>query len=318
MSEQPVTIALSDGSSIEWTDYTFNPWWGCTRVSPACANCYAEALAKRFGYQWGKTADRRFFEAPHWAAPLKWDRRAERDGVRRKVFCASMADVFEDREDTNAWLGRLWFTVESTRHLDWLLLTKRPENIMRLTPPWWHRDWPAHVWVGTTVEDQQRADERIPHLLAVPAPVRFLSVEPMLGPVTLPSAAFGAGRLNSGRRIDWVICGGESGPGARPMGPEDARQLRDQCAESGVPFFFKQWGDWLPHEYGPPPFWMPADGGPWVDGHELPADLSEGEPTGGWWAPDISEDAIYHRVGKKNAGRRLDGRTHDATPEASR
>jgi protein gp37 len=324
------TVQLPGGSTIEWTDYTFNPWWGCHRVSPACQHCYADTWAHRLGMDlWGKNADRRFFGEKHWAEPLKWNARAERDGVRRRVFCASMADVFEDRADLDEHRRRLWRLITETPQLDWLLLTKRPDCIGRMVPWYWSwngGEWPENVWVGTTVEDQQRAIERIPRLLAVPAPVRFLSCEPLLGPVDLDRMASIVRTLREAdpdtpftrEWPDWVICGGESGHGARPLDPAWARSLQQQCEQGGVPFFFKQWGDWLPYEPdAQPPFWNGQDGD-FVDGHYLPADLSEGDPTGGWWAPDIESEAIYRRKGKKAAGRLLDGRTWDEVPEVAR
>ena len=303
-------------SKIEWTHHTFNPWWGCERVSPGCQHCYAESLAKRYGHKvWGKQSPRRFFGENHWNEPLRWNRDAQAAGERRRVFCASMADVFEERENLIHERLRLWDLIEATPWLDWLLLTKRPQNVLLLSPIRWDRfGWPDNVWIGTTVEDQQRADERVPILCAIPARVRFLSCEPLIGPVNLQvgwlSPTFPA------LHVDWVIVGGESGPGARPMDPEWARSLRDDCERFAVPFFFKQWGDWLPYEIdAQPPFWNGQDGD-FIDGHHLPVDLSDGEPTGGWWSPDMLSDAIYRRAGKKAAGRLLDGRAWDEFPNA--
>lgn len=251
-------------TKIEWTHHTFNPWRGCAKVSPGCANCYAEALAKRTGIHgtWGPNGERVVSSDAYWRQPLRWSRAAAKAGERRRVFCASMADVFEDRPDLVEPRRRLMMLMLDTPHLDWLLLTKRPENIARLMD--WSvlgcfdaDEWPANAWIGATAEDQQRADERIPHLLAVPAAVRFLSVEPLLGPVDLrpwlPPSVVVAMKYehDTGRtweqdhaRINWAIVGGESGPGARPMHPAWARSVRDQCREAGVPFFFKQEGAW--------------------------------------------------------------------------
>jgi protein gp37 len=170
-------VYMARDSAIEWTDHTFNPWWGCTRVSPACKFCYAEAWSKRLGKQvWGKGAERRFFGEEHWRDPIKWNREAEHDGERRRVFCASMADVFEDRDDLNPWRARLWPLIENTPWLDWQLLTKRPEHIGRFVP--WHQDWPGNVWIGTTAENQKWANKRIPELLQYPAAVRFVGAPP--------------------------------------------------------------------------------------------------------------------------------------------
>lgn len=217
-------------TAIAWTDHTYNPWWGCVNVSPGCDHCYAEAFAKRTGHDvWGPNGERRFFGDKHWAQPLKWSGR---------VFCASMADVFEMNHDLDGERSRLWDLIDATPNLTWQLLTKRPENVARMAPERWLADWPAHVWLGTTVEDQTRANLRVPRLLAVPGvKVRFLSCEPLLGLVLLVPWI---------DRIDWLICGGESGPRHRPMDPWDARSLRDQCADAGVPFFFKQVGGRTP------------------------------------------------------------------------
>ncbi|MGD9798878.1 MAG: DUF5131 family protein [Acidimicrobiia bacterium] len=234
-------------TAIAWTDHTFNPWWGCTNVSPGCDHCYAETFAKRTGHDvWGKDGERRFFGDKHWAEPLRWDRQAAEAGVRRLVFCASMADVFEPRSDLDEERWRLWRLIVATPHLTWQLLTKRPEQVMRFVPIDWQGSWPAHVWIGTTVEDQERADLRIPRLLAIPAPVRFLSCEPLLGPVSLAAATPAA--VVDG--IGWVIAGGESGPGHRPLDVDHARWLRDQCKSEGIPFFFKQHGGRTPSAGG--------------------------------------------------------------------
>lgn len=220
---------------IEWTDHTFNPWWGCTKVSAACDNCYAEALSRRFGYSiWGHSNSRRSMSEKHWQGPIAWNAQAERSGRRRRVFCASMADVFEERNDLNKWRERLWRLIEETPALDWQLLTKRPHAVMRQIT-WSNGSWPSNVRIGTTVENQSEASKRIRHLADIPAPVRFLSCEPLLGPIDL-SEWFNQGL------IDWVIAGGESGPRARTFDPEWALTLKRDCSAADVPFFFKQWG----------------------------------------------------------------------------
>ncbi|MBC7981321.1 MAG: phage Gp37/Gp68 family protein [Armatimonadetes bacterium] len=237
---------MAKNSSIEWTHHTFNPWWGCSKVSPACNHCYAETWAKRVGKKvWGQDAPRRFFTDNHWAEPLKWNVEAERVGERRRVFCASMSDVFERRAELNPWRERLWDLIEATPHLAWLLLTKRPQNIAKMAR--WDSVWPDNVWLGTTVENQKYAKLRLPHLLKHKASVRFLSCEPLLGEVDLTPWIKAAPRQGL-HGIDWVIAGGESGPGARPMLPQWARVLRDQAKKSGVAFHFKQWGHWVPEE----------------------------------------------------------------------
>jgi protein gp37 len=224
---------MGKDSDIQWCHHTFNPWWGCVRVSPGCEHCYAEAFDKRVGRaDWGVKAPRRFFGEKHWAEPLKWDRAAAAAGDRHRVFCASMSDVFEARLDLAKERLRLWDLIHATTNLDWLLLTKRPENLM-LMLPWGQggEPWP-NVWVGTTVEDERRAQERIPILRAVPAVVRFLSMEPLL---ELPTSLDLTG-------IHWVIAGGESGHRARHFDLAWARSLRDRCKAAGAAFFFKQAG----------------------------------------------------------------------------
>jgi protein gp37 len=230
-------LDMGKDSAIQWTHHTFNPWWGCTRVSPGCTNCYAETFARRVGVKWGPQAERRVFGDKHWNEPLKWNREAEKAGERRRVFCASMADVFEDRPELEAERAKLWLLIAQTPSLDWLLLTKRPEKMSWMAPPHWSPRWPSNVWAMTTVEDQQRAEERLPALKAIPAVVRGLSVEPLLGPLVLDLAG-----------ISWVIVGGESGHGARPFDLAWARSIVNQCQEAQVPVFVKQLGaqPWAP------------------------------------------------------------------------
>ncbi len=233
-------------TAISWTDHTFNPWWGCQRVSPGCEHCYAETFAKRTGNDvWGKNAERRFFGDKHWNEPLRWNRTAEAEGRQHRVFCASMADVFEDRRDLDAERERLWALIGATPSLDWQLLTKRPQNVVRLSP-WGYDAWSVNVWLGTTVEDQKRAEERIPELLKVPAKIRFLSCEPLLSEVDLSRWVWDRLTAIALPGIHWVIGGGESGPKHRLLNLDHARSLRDQCQSAGVPFFFKQVGGRTP------------------------------------------------------------------------
>lgn len=259
---------MGETTAISWTDHTFNPWMGCTKVSPACDHCYAEALGKRTGkVQWGDDAVRVVTSDGYWRNPIKWNAAAERDGVRRRVFCASMADVFEDRPELVEPRERLFDLIADTPALDWQLLTKRPENVGRMLG----HDIPFNIWLGTTVEDQERAEERIPHLLGAPVSVRFLSCEPLLGPIDLrpwlrrisPEAeAASQFTWDTSKRIDWVIVGGESGPGHRPLDVSAARAIRDECLVWNVPFFFKQHGGRTP-----------TAGGHFLDGqvwHEFP------------------------------------------------
>ena len=274
---------MGKNSRIEWTDHTFNPWWGCTKVSAACKNCYAEAWSKRVGQKvWGVKADRRFFGDKHWSEPLKWNFEAGVMGQRLRVFCASMADVFEDRPELNLWREKLWTLIEATPQLDWLLLTKRPELVTRFVR--WGADWPHNVWLGTTVEDQDSADARLAHLSEVPATIRFISAEPLLGSLNI--------RPWLGSTIDWVITGGESGPKARPSSPSWFRELLSQCMAARVPFHFKQWGDWVP-------------------GHSFNHPAMRVETT-----READDGTVMFRVGKKAAGRLLDGAMWDGLPKA--
>jgi protein gp37 len=260
---------MAEDSKIEWTDATFNPWMGCVKVSDGCKHCYAEYFGRRYKKaQWGPDAERVKTGEAYWKQPLAWDKKAAAQGTRTRVFCASLADVFEDNDQLVAWRAELFELIMQTRHLDWLLLTKRPGNVNDMVPAQWRNvnRWPLNVWVGTSVENQDAADSRIPELLRVPALTRFLSCEPLLGPVDLSQYLYccpscGAPRperlgcccsyceeFPSLRGISWVIVGGESGPHARPMDPEWAVTLRDQCVAARVPYFFKQWGEWGPRK----------------------------------------------------------------------
>lgn len=331
---------MAETSLIEWTDATFNPWIGCTKISPACDNCYASVStpSRRFGVEWGTGKARRRTAPGNWALPLRWN---HQDGIklnawqgfkdqypgltdaemkdrgfvkprRRRVFCASLADVFDTEVDP-AWRADLFRLIEDTPNLDWLLLTKRIGNVPKLAPVSWlggpiqhgpdptniHGGWPSNVWLGATICNQAEADRDIPKLLAVPAAVRFLSMEPLLGPVNLRGP-----HVRDRIGIDWVIVGGESGPHARPMQAEWVIDLRDQCANANIPFLFKQWGEWVPalagtwfHPLHGMPQFIPRAGG-------RDTYLFDGDGSG----------AV--RIGKKAAGRLLDGRHWDGYPEA--
>ena len=254
---------MAENSKIQWTHHTMNPWRGCTKISPGCTNCYAEAMSVRnpsvLGV-WGDNGTRVVAAENYWRQPIKWNRDAEKAGERRRVFCASLADVFEDRPELVPWRQRLFHLIGRTTWLDWLLLTKRPENVERMgydQELWYTQDGlPRNVWLGVSVEDQQRADERIPLLLTVPAAVRFISAEPLLGPVNmLQSDAFDDGEgggvayaiagieWDIGKPgVDWVIAGGESGGRARPCRVEWVRSIVEQCKAAGVACFVKQLG----------------------------------------------------------------------------
>jgi protein gp37 len=236
---------MGETSKIEWTDATFNPWVGCTKISPGCDNCYAEGWAKRSGMvTWGE--DRRRTSAANWRKPLHWHASIP-DGKRLRVFCASLADVF-DNEIPAEWRADLFELIRKTPRIDWLLLTKRIGNVKAMLPPDWGNSIYGYnnVWLGISVVNQDEANRDIPKLLETPSRVRFLSVEPMLGPIDLERGGFTfLRRLKSptGKQheaLSWVICGGESGGKARPMEPEWAIWLRYQCLGSGVPFFMKQ------------------------------------------------------------------------------
>jgi len=268
---------MSSNTSIEWCDHTFNPWEGCQKVSPGCDHCYAEARNARFGggtaTNWGPNAPRRRTSAANWALPKRWDAQADafmaQHGRRQRVFCASLADVFDNAVDPQ-WRADLFELIRATPNLDWLLLTKRIGNAEAMieaalahmdigySVPFAAWPWP-NVWLGATIVNQAEADRDIPKLLEVPARVRFLSMEPLLEPVDikpwLQPKFFHGGRALNGQammrshpteRLDLVIVGGESGPNARPMHPDWACSLRTQCLRAAVPFLFKQWGEWKP------------------------------------------------------------------------
>jgi protein gp37 len=265
---------VGEGSKIEWTDHTFNPWIGCRRVSPACDFCYADRGSKRLGAQhrlklWD--GDHYFTGESYWKEPLRWNRHAASFGVRARVFAGSHCDVGEDLPELAATRFRLSVLMRDTPHLLWLLLSKRPGNYRVLFPPWvWSL---PNVMAGTTVEDEKRAEERIPEILGLGARGgTFVSYEPALelvdfrpymAPVAIGLAmahhnltghpCSGGGTSagceqcglswESGTGIDWLICGGESGSKARPFDIDWARSVRDQCSEMGVAFFMKQVGD---------------------------------------------------------------------------
>lgn len=288
-------------TTIQWCDFSFNPWVGCQRVSPGCTNCYAETYDKRVGgvpkaqrkdptkpeLRWGPKAPRVRTSAANWRKPLQWNAEAAKAKRRDRVFCASLADVFEDRPELVEWRAQLLDLIVRTPHLDWLLLTKRPESITRLlrsTLAFFEanrgahcdaaimlRLWldgvgtddgkphpPTNLWLGTTVEDQQRANERIPELLKVPVAVRFLSCEPLLGPVDLSywlDEDLNGFLWRDGNAVQWVIIGGESGHHARPFDLAWAQSLVVQCRAGGVAPFVKQLGA-NPAFRGETDFWL--------------------------------------------------------------
>lgn len=331
-----------DNTKIEWCDATLSLWWGCTKVSDGCKFCYAEHLADgRFGRNnWGPKGKRQ--EVKSWRSELnKVSKRGLAEGRRLRVFCQSMSDTFEGPETCGGEGSENWQLMSNLRqellelipehpHLDFLLLTKRPENVLRFgrVGYTWTRDGlPRNAWIGTSVEDQATADERIPHLLRIPAAVRFLSCEPLLGPVDLDvpicDICHSADDLkpeHDGMRcvecdgriahygwfeqgIHWVIVGGESGRNARPMHPDWARTLRDQCVAAGVPFFFKQWGEWAPY-------------GDRTGSGVVVTDHSGTWGDNGQFCPGLHESGRQHMqaLGKKAAGRLLDGQEWSQFP----
>lgn len=264
---------LPDGTVVN--GYSFNPWIGCAKVAPGCEHCYAEAdMDKRRGrVKWGVNGTRSVTSGAYWKQPAKWNREAAAAGERRRVFCASLADVFEDREELTLWRSGLFDVIDETPNLDWLLLTKRPENIQRMwpqiprnkeplyvgnidQPPWRH-----NVWLGTSISDQATADKAIPELLRCRdlSPVLFVSAEPLLGPIDFTRIRYecggdcvhnmnclsGYGGWDRPRwecKVDWVIVGGESGSNARPCDLAWMQSIRDQCKAAGVACFIKQLG----------------------------------------------------------------------------
>lgn len=331
-------------TKIEWADHTFNPWWGCQEVSPACDNCYAKALDKRTGGDhWGAGKPRRRTSATNWKQPIKWNRDAEikitawekfketQPGLtdaqlleqgfvkpqRPRVFCASMADVF-DNEVPQEWRSDLFVLIAATPHLDWLLLTKRIGNaIPMLRASIGDSFFPSHenIWLGITVCNQEEVDRDVFKLLKIPAAKRFLSIEPLLGQIDLTnvkSENSGHGHhefspivtMNALQRphgtlsVDWVICGGESGSKARPMHPMWVYSLQEQCQSAGVPFFFKQWGEWFPVGSEP------------NEAQRL-IFLYGGSNARCYAWPD-GESMVW--AGKKNAGRLLDGQEWNEVP----
>lgn len=324
-------------TKIQWTDHTVNFWWGCTKVSRACKHCYAESVAKVFGKkvfgtvpQWGAGKPRfeRLVKAREEA--LKIQRKAVKSGERQRVFVNSMSDWLDD-EVPVAWLAFLLETIMLCPQVDFQLLTKRPQNwdsritgalakVEGITGDWPDREpdtptgefinqWlgdnpPGNVWIGCTVEDQAAADARIPELLNIPAEVRFLSCEPLVGAVDVRKVPFVMQSFNASphgwhnwlrQRLHWLIAGGESGGPAEPSHPDWFRSLRDQCVEAGVPFFFKQWGEWLP-----------VNQMRYLDSNPLLARSYRGQK--------LDDGTLMLRVGVETAGDLLDGVQHHAFP----
>lgn len=326
---------MGETTTIPWCRHTFNPWIGCTKISRACDNCYAQAdfELRKHRVIWGAGHPRSRTSKANWALPKRWDKKAAADqaawtiglaahhgdeamalsaGYAKptppKVFCASLADVF-DNEVPTEWRIDLFQLIEATPHLEWLLLTKRVGNVRSMVPPSWllPGGWPTHVRLGATICDQTEADRDIPKLLKFDCP-NFLSIEPLLGPIDLSKFL---------PELDWVIVGGESKSQARPMHPDWPRSLREQCQAANVPFMFKQWGEWRPmqlHE-------VPARGipchlvsngskpaiasGSFQMSHQIKSMITD--PVCAWQYPVV-------KIGTNKSGRLLDGITHDGVP----
>jgi protein gp37 len=222
---------VAENSKIEWTDHTFNPWIGCQKVSPGCDHCYAEAMSNRYGWtEWGPHGERKRTSEANWRKPLAWAKAARGTGKRPRVFCASLADVF-DNQVPKAWRLDLFELIRQTPELVWLLLTKRPENAAKMLTHSWGPGY-ANVWLGTTAENQEQATRRGRILRDIPARVRFLSCEPLLSEIQFEPETL--------QSLDWIIVGGESGHGARMMQEWWAEHIQNQCRVAGVHFFMKQ------------------------------------------------------------------------------
>jgi protein gp37 len=394
---------MAERTGINWTDSTFNTWIGCTKISPGCDHCYAERDMdiRRHRVKWGAGQPRSRTSESYWKQPLRWNAALfyqctacgyrgpdvlegecpachqidQFTLTRRRVFCASLADVFDNEVDPQ-WRADLFSLIRATPNLDWLLLTKRVGNVAGMITEvrdtahvagnrdlvHWLQCWidgrpPFNVWLGATVVNQAEADRDIPKLLATPARVRFLSCEPLLGKIQIRKwigePIGGSSYRQTGedfRRcdltgapldgIDWVIAGGESGRQARPSHPGWFRSLREQCAIAGVPFLFKHWGEWGPY-VNPDHFtyggaekpshahawvdetegsnglcWLYDDDGTWTNWTSEPRMASEEEDNEN--AETLHEDvAVMGRLGKKKAGRALDGREHSEFPRAA-
>jgi protein gp37 len=236
-------------SKIGWCHWTVNLWWGCNfatmddgSLSEECRHCYAWMMSRIFSKgkaTWGPKGNRWIRHEAARRDLYKLDKKAHTKGVRERVFINSMSDTFEDRDDLNEARSFLWDACKFVTNLDILLLTKRPQNVNRMVPQEWLKNWPAHVWIGTSAGNQKSADERLPFLIDIPAKVRFVSAEPLLEKVEIDPIFFGGFHP---AKIHWIIVGGESGGKARPMENDWARWLRDDCKRHGAAFYMKQLG----------------------------------------------------------------------------
>lgn len=321
---------MGANSKIEWTDHTFNPWMGCTRVSEGCVNCYAEAMMdhRMQKVQWGPKGERIRTSRHNWAQPLKWNAWCAKHNIRQRVFCASLADIFDDHPSIlPEWRADLWKLIAETPHLDWLLLTKRPQNWPAYLPTIEPRLMFSSIRLGVTIENDAARKARA-HILALASNLgwpTFISYEPALGPVDwsflkdLSSPVYGGGGPRSGgggaseASDTWLIAGGESGPAARPPHPDWFRAARDAAAAAHIPFFFKQWGEWAAvyDRDIEDPDWRRCDA------------VKLETPKGRWC--NLTGGHGFHgervirvdRFGKKAAGRLLDGVEHSAFPPST-
>jgi protein gp37 len=292
-------------SKIEWTDATWNPVTGCTRVSKGCRNCYMARTVPRQGLDPWKVV----LHPDRLEQPLKWRR-------PRRIFVNSLSDLFHEDVPIK-FISRVWLTMQLAPQHTFQILTKRPGRMLAYMREFGHYEGKPlpNVWLGVSAENQETADERIPLLLQTPAAVRFVSAEPLLGPVSFRWAQWEpfsrdrvTNHLDGLRRLDWIIVGGESGPGARPMHPYWARSIRDQCQAAGVPFFFKQWGEWTAIGQ------MPNGETPGCSDYHRNA-------TSVVLHRDGQQNLTYPpgamtmlKIGKKFAGSTLDGREHKEWP----
>jgi protein gp37 len=290
---------MAEKSIIEWTRSTFNPWIGCTKVSPGCDGCYAAVStpARAMKIEWGAGKPRHRTSPSTWSQVRRWNAKAAATGDFWPVFTASLADVF-DNEVPDEWRADFWTQVRECPHLTFQIVTKRIGNVARMLPPDWGNAGYPNVWLLITVVNQEEADRDIPKLLRVPARIHGLSMEPLLGPVDLRMNAADVDAdepdtANRQSRIDWVISGGESGAEARAPHPDWVRSLRDQCAAAGAAFFFKRWGEWRP------------------------AGAAEASAPVARQAHAFVDGVVSLKIGKKTSGRELDGRTWDQLPDTT-
>lgn len=280
-------------TKIEWADMTINPVVGCSKCSPGCDNCYAERFATRLAKN-PATAQKYAVvidEHGKWTGNFNVDLTpfASLPKKSKRIFIGSMCDIFHENASYNWFLWIVHRMSQYPQHT-FILLTKRPQRMNKFISLTRETDtdcglWPLpNLWIGVTVCNQAEADEKIPVLRVIPAAKRLVSVEPMIGPVEIGKYLYDT------QYIDWVICGGETGPGARPMHPDWVRSLRDQCQQARVPFFFKSWGEWS-------------------------ADYTYDDAIRTLGA--YVADTPFARIGKKRAGRLLDGVEHNEFPEVT-